>query len=259
MPLTAPTPTMPALRISESDPLLQIEKSENGVTFLIEGSATTLEAESLREVVRACLAKANVAKNVVFDMSKAIPIFNIAGRVFDMALEAASQRTASSLATVLRMPRDFYDDLRWTDDLPEPAHRFQHNGLTIELLDNSPLLTFAAEEATPPALPILASYTGKIRALKSHTVFVSLFSVEGDIPEIVGELDRRQFPEEDLWVGQIFTYDIISSDTGVSQLKIACVPKLTMHHDDLLELYQKARGSLPPEVHTPDPMTGATQ
>jgi hypothetical protein len=250
MPLTAVLPTSPVRTISAVDPLLQIKKSEDTLTFLIEGSATTLDADPLREVINVSLADASDIKNVVFDLSGAMPIYNIAGRIFDIASGVASKRKAPATSTILRMPWDFYEELRLTDKLPEPANIVRCNGLTIHLLENSALLAPAAAASitkTPPRPRVLVSYSGKIRALDSDTVFVSLFSREKDVDEIVGELDRRQFPEEELYVGQIFHYDVISTGIGITEVKIKPVPRFPIHSDDLLEIYERVKASLPPD------------
>jgi hypothetical protein len=120
--------------------------------------------------------------------------------------------------------------------------------LTVQLVENSTLLVHAAAASLEKKVneqTILVTYTAKIRGFEGDTVFVSLFPSEVDGDEIAGELDRRQFPEGKLNIGQIFKYRVVTKEPGKTEVDIVPVQKLSIHHDDLIDLWKKVSRTVP--------------
>lgn len=249
MPLAAKHRTESQPAISACDPLLHIEETEQRLTFSINGSSTVFDAEPLRQVINVKIAGAGAVPEVLFDLTRMIPLYNISGRVFDIALKASESRRAGGLSTLMKMPIDLYENLRRTDNLPEARDSVQLEGLLIEFSGPSALLAPAAiaagDQMRLRVEEVLANYIGKVRALEGETVFVSLFPVGDDSEEITCEFRKRQFSGDAISTGQTFRYRVLSSESGETRAKITPFQNISIHPDEIKYLYDEIYSLLP--------------
>jgi hypothetical protein len=220
-------------------PLLNIQQTAPGIlVFQFPKSATTRELDPLFGAIEAKLQRlADGMAKVVFDLAVIDPVRNNAGRVLDMARDARARLLPKDLQVEMLLPHEVYEDLRRTDDLPEPTGSHAvFEGIEFILSDN----TLAAEEPRK----ILATYTGKIREINADKVTVSLFAEE----EIVGEFDKRQFPSDALEVGQVFQYQTVIRDRGKTEILLLPMPEAEMTSDELLDLWNVIKVQVPDDA-----------
>jgi hypothetical protein len=227
---------------------LQVTQPSDTLSFLLHGNSSALDAIGLLEGIRVKLAGVKGAKTVLFDLCDINPVFNTAGRIFDIALHFAPDLADRGIVTIIKMPWDIYEELQRTDDLPPPAETISFAHVEIRLSKSS---TFPSTPM-PPIEPILAPagstflmYTGEIIELTEDMVSVSLFPSAEDGEEIAGEFDRRQFPEGTLAVGQTFHYRAIAKEPGRTEVKITPIEEISLHSDDLLDIWNEVSARIP--------------
>lgn len=230
-------------------PLLEVTQDPHDtLKFFLKGSSSGLEAMPLLQGIRVRLSDISGVKNVIFDLCDVNPVFNTAGRVFDIAKHFAPHLAKQGAVTTIRIPWDIYEELQRTDDLPQPAQTIQFEDITIELTKST---TFpSTSDALVPALisgrsSELLSYTGEILEIDKNTVTVRLKTNTSEDEEIIGELDRRQFPMNTLTVGGTFRYTTTVKEPGRTEVKVALIDELSIHPDDLLDIWEEVSARIP--------------
>jgi len=229
-------------------PLLQVTQPDETLSFLLHGSSSGLEAMPLFQGIDVRLTDIKGAKKVVFDLCDINPVFNTAGRIFDIALHFAPELGKRGVSTIVKMPWDIYEELQRSDDLPQPAATISLEHLEIHLTKSSTFPSTPSTSLGTKAIPVetsLLTYTGEILDLNEETVSVSLFPSTKDGEEIAGEFDRRQFPDEELSIGQTFRYCAMAKEPGKTEVNITLIDEVSIHTDDLLEIWNEVSARIP--------------
>jgi hypothetical protein len=222
--------------------LLTSAESSGVVVFSLKGASTALEMGRYMDAMQALLDKRREEiRKIVFDLSASDPVINAAGRIFDIAVQCRKELSPHDTAVEMTMPRQVYDDLQRTDNLPL--------GVDLEVIVHGVRIVIV--ESTYSELePVLEKredpikrlqYTGKVRELTGDRITVSLFTEEG---EVVGELLSGQFPGR-ASEGQVFIYKAAVTEGGKTEVIIELVQERDLPSDEFLEIWERTKQDMP--------------
>ena len=232
------------------------------------GRSIAPDADHFIEAIESELRQRAGIRKIVFDLSKADPINNTAGRVWDFA-QGYCKRGRFKIE--FHIPRNVYADLRLLDSSPTRTQKGKPSRGAIDLVITRPvkqseffkrlaaLSRMAVIETnivpeTKPQGPPAGGATapertvfdcdGRIRAVRGECVRVSLFTKNG---EVVGDLVKSQFPSGSPRVGGVFRYRAIVSSPGTTEINIAEIPERLVTADEILDFWQEAKVMVPSE------------
>lgn len=227
------------------------------LVFGFPGVASAVDLDPVFEAIKGHLKRPlKGIRKVVFDLSTIDPIKNNAGRILDAATEHHTRLRSSRIGVQMRMPRSIYEDLQRLDDLPKVSgSRTKFRGMNIELVDPDKVHENEVDEALShlglllntahvKTSFVLLTCLGKVREIAENKLGVSLFTDEG---EIIGDLEKRQFPNTDFCAGQVFRYTATIRGPGKTEIEIKPQPEKDLSSAELQAIRHEIETKIPPD------------
>jgi hypothetical protein len=231
--------------VNDINPLqlqLSMEFRDRGVlTVTFKGRSQKDDIDLFRKAIDANLSPNCKVKKVIFDLAQIHPIMNAAGRLLDLA---CSYHKTCRIPIEVRMPAEIYSVLQEItpkEMQPPPVQRTRVRGVDVVIVpqvetekreESSSLRILQLEEVLREP-KIVMSCVGKVRSVMDSVVTVSLFA---DSDEVVGELDRSQFPNGSVVPGMVFEYRAVVTSPGTTETSIEFACDQQPSDDDLMDL-----------------------
>lgn len=224
--------------------------SKGVLTVTFKGQSTLDDIILFKNAIDAQLKPKNKVRKAVFDLAQIHPILNAAGRLLDLA---CFYRKTRKIPIEVRMPAQIYSILQEITpaEMPAPPIR-QARVRAVDVIVLPPAVEDTEQQW--PSLRMLQledalrepklvmSCVGKVRKVTESVVTVSLFT---DSEEVVGELDRSQFPKGSMVPGMVFDYRAVVTSPGKTEISVEFALEQQPSTDDLMDLAEEIAKEVP--------------